>query len=135
MKASLLIFTAAALLAASSTAQLIGTAPAEPAADQLAADSIVTAINSEIAHRVAVHKICFDTLWRNTRPAATPAAILARLGTNAKLVFAFAAENLDHIDRCAQIIGKTRVDFIPDADCIPPLAFTLNEDGSATINP
>ncbi len=132
---SLVASVAIVCVSMAARAQLIGDSLPAVSADKLAADSIVDTINSEIKHRVAVHTICFNTLWRNTRPGATPAAILAQLGTHAKLVFQFANENLTHIGNCAAMVGKTRADFIPDADCIPPLAFTIHEDGTATLNP
>ncbi|WP_395739284.1 hypothetical protein [Prosthecobacter sp.] len=132
MKAIILIVT---LFTVSLQAQLIDSPKPQPSTVQLAAQSIVDAVNNEIAHRVAVHRICFETLWRNPRPGVTPAAILSELGTKATLVFAFASENLDHIDRCARMVGKTRADFISDADCTPPLAFTAHADGTVTINP
>jgi hypothetical protein len=104
-----------------------------PTNAEIAASSIIDSINNEINHRVAVHQICFDTLWNNSRPDATASNILTALGTNAGLVFAFAVENLNHIGRCAAIIGKTREDYIPDSQCVPP-PFTINSDGTATLN-
>ncbi|WP_395734086.1 hypothetical protein [Prosthecobacter sp.] len=129
-----LILAAMAAFTLTTKAQLIDTPKPEPTAAELAAQSVVDAVNAEILHRVAVHQICWNTIWKNERPGATPAAVLAALGTKAGLIFAFASENLDHIDRCAQIIGKTRADFIADADCIPPVAFTVSADGIVTLN-
>jgi len=117
------------------SAQLIPTSPAQPPPAKLAADSIVNAINNEITHRVAVHKIAFETLWKNTREGATPAAILEQLGTSAVLVFQFSRENLDHIDRCAKLVGKTRADFLSDAECTPPHELVYHTDGRVTIKP
>jgi hypothetical protein len=117
------------------SAQLIPTSPAQPPPAKLAADSIVNAINNEITHRVAVHKIAFETLWKNTREGATPAAILEQLGTSAVLVFQFSRENLDHIDRCAKLVGKTRADFLSDAECTPPHELVYHTDGRMTIKP
>ena len=117
-----------------SQAQLIETAKPEPTAAELAAQSVIDAVNAEITHRVKVHQTSWDTIWKNARPGATPAAVLAALGTKAGLIFAFASENLDHIDRCAKIVGKTRADFIRDKDCIPPLAFTVHANGTVTLN-
>jgi hypothetical protein len=128
----LLLFT---LCASLSHAQLIPTTDAQPTAARLAAESIVDAINNEITHRVAVHKIAFDTLWKNTREGATPAAILEQLGTSAVLVFQFSRENLDHIDRCAKLVGKTRADFLSDAECTPPHELVYHTDGRVTIKP
>jgi len=117
-------------------AQLIATAePSPPTAAELAAESIIYTINSEIEHRVKVHKVAFETLWENSRDGATQEAILAKLGTKAALVFAFSSENLNHIDRCAKLVGKTRKDFIPDADCVPPRTLVFHADGSVTLKP
>lgn len=104
-----------------------------PTSAQLAAESIVDAINAEIKHRVDVHRVCFDTLWRNAREGATPAAILQELGARAGQVFQFSNENLQHIQRCAELVGKTRADFIADADCTPPVELVFHTDGTVTI--
>lgn len=117
------------------SAQLIQTAKPEPTAAELAAESIIDSINAEISHRVGVHKTVFETLWRNTRPGATPAAILQHLGGKAALIFQFSRENLDHIDRCAKLVGKTRQDFLSDADCTPPSELVFHANGTVTIKP
>ena len=129
MKALILLL---ALIALPCSAQLIATAdPAPPNAAELAADSIIDAINNEIAHRVSVHKVAFETLWKNTREGA----ILLKLGAKATLVLQFASENIDHIDRCARLVGKTRADFIIDADCIPPRELVFHQNGTVTLKP
>jgi hypothetical protein len=134
MKHLLLLLTLCTSL--SSHAQLIeSAATTPPPAAKLAADSIVDAINNEIKHRVAVHKVAFETLWKNTREGATPAAILEQLGTSAVLVFRFSRENLDHIDRCAKLVGKTRADFLTDAECTPPHELVYHADGRVTLKP
>lgn len=109
--------------------------PPHPPAAQLAAESIIDAINGEIKRRVAVHKIAFETLWKNTREGATPAAILEKLGTKAALIFQFSRENLDHIERCAKLVGKTRADFLSDAECTPPHELVFHPDGTVTLKP
>lgn len=123
------------LCASLSHAQLIPTTDAQAPTAKLAAESIIDAINGEIKHRVAVHKIAFETLWKNTRDGATPAAILEQFGTSAVLVFQFSRENLDHIDRCAKLVGKTRADFLSDAECTPPHELVYHADGRVTIKP
>lgn len=130
--ATLAVFT---LSIAALNAQLINTAKPEPSAAELAAQSIIDAVNGEIAHRVAIHKVCFDTLWKNAREGATPAAILKKLGGKAALVFQFSRENLEHIERCAKLVGKTRADFISDAECTPPVELTFHADGTVTTRP
>lgn len=134
MKTALIL--AITLATSALQAQLIESPSAPPpTAAQLAAESIVDAINAEIKHRVDVHKVCFNTLWRNTREGATPAAQLAALGVKAKLVFQFSNENLQHIQRCAELVGKTRADFIADVDCTPPVQLVFHNDGTVTIQP
>lgn len=136
MKTQLKIFSVilCAACALSLPAQLIDSPKPEPTSAELAAQSVVDAVNSEITRRVNLHQVCWSTIWKNEREGTTPAAVLAALGTRAALVFAFAGENIDHIDRCAKIVGKTRADFIKDEDCIPPLAFTVHADGRVTLD-
>jgi hypothetical protein len=132
----LLILAVFALAITALHAQLIESAsPPPPTAAKLAAESIIDAINSEIKHRVAIHKIAFETLWHNPREGATPSAILQHLGTTAALVFQFSRENLDHIDRCAKLVGKTRADFLSDAECTPPYELVFHANGTVTIKP
>jgi hypothetical protein len=125
----LLISTAAA------SAQLIDTAKPEPSKAQLAADSIVDAINNEITHRVAVHKTAWETLWKNEREGATPEAILAAMGDKAALVFAFSRANLEHIAACAKLVGKAPTDFLPAEYWSSPREITFHKDGSASLKP
>lgn len=134
MKLTLITLTVFTLIIGVLHAQLIAVTATPPTAAELAAQSVIDAVNAEITHRVKVHELCWETIWQNPRPGATPAAVLAALGTKAGLIFAFASENLDHIARCAQLVGKTRADFIADEDCIPPLAFTLQSDGRVTLH-
>jgi hypothetical protein len=101
---------------------------------QLAAQTIINNVNAEMDHLVNLHRDSFNSIWRNPSDGATPDAILAALGIHAGLIFALAGENLDHIARCAQAIGKQRSDFIDDADCTPPAAYTIHPDGTITLN-
>ena len=114
---------------------LIPVPSSAPPAAQLAAESIIEAINGEIKHRVAVHRVAFETLWQNTREGATPEAILAHLGATAALVFQFSRENLDHIGRCAKLVSKTRADFLSDAECTPPRELVFQANGTVTLKP
>lgn len=134
MKINLIILASFTLAIAAMHAQLIDTPKPEPTTAEIAAQSVVDAVNNEIMHRVAVHKVCWETIWKNERPGATPAAVLAALGPRAGLIFAFASENIDHIERCAKLVGKTRADFLSDADCIPLLPFTVHADGTVTLD-
>lgn len=133
MKTTLQILAVFTITSTALHAQLIDIAKPEPTAAELAATSVIDAINAEIEHRVAIHKGAFETLWKNEREGATPAAILTALGTKAKLVMQFAAENLLHIDNCAKLVGKTRADFIPDAECVPPRQLVFHANGTVTL--
>lgn len=135
MKHTFYILAAFALFITVLHAQLIESAAPPPTASQIAAESIIEAINGEIKHRVAVHRIAFETLWKNTREGATPAAILEKLGTKAALVFQFSRENLDHIDRCTKLVGKTRADFLSDDECTPPRELIFHANGTVTLKP
>lgn len=115
------------------SAQLIETAKTEPTKAQLAAESIVAAINAELTHRVAVHKTAWETLWKNERDGATPEAILAAMGNKAALVFAFSKANLEHIAACAALVGKQPTDFLPAKYWQTPQAITAHDDGTVTI--
>jgi hypothetical protein len=133
MKKTILILALSILAFACVHSQLIDTpATAKPAA-QLAAESIVEAINLEIKHRVDVHKVAWETLWQNTRPGATPEAILAQLGTKAALVFQFSRENLEHITRCAALVGKQPTDFIEQKYLATPRQLTFQSNGTVTL--
>lgn len=133
MKYLITSILAATCLLSSASAQLIEPPASTPTPAQQVAQDLAALVNQEITRRVMVHQIAFAKIWRNEN--ATAAESLAALGNKAALIFGFASENLDHIDRCAKMVGKTRADFIPDADCVPPLAFTVHADGTVTIAP
>ncbi len=130
-----LVILAAALFAMPLQAQLIDAPTAQTPAAKLAADSIVEAINSEITHRVSVHKVAWETLWENSREGATPEAILEHMGNKASLVFAFSRANLEHIAACAQLVGKTPTDFIPVKYLSSPRTLVFHADGTVTLAP
>ena len=134
MKAKNILLAAVLFFTAGAFAQVFNVKVNEPSAAEMAANSILEVIDNELAHRAAVHRVCFETLWKNQREGATPEAILEKLGTNAALVFQFSALNVDHLGDAAQIFGKVRTDLLKDEDCIPPKEFTVHEDGTVTIN-
>lgn len=108
------------------------TPPPEKTAAEKIADSIVETLNGEIKHRVEVHKQLVDVLWHDER--ATPDAILAALGTKAKLLFQVSAANKAHLTTLAALVGKSIDDFLPAEYQTPPLAFTIHNDGTVTID-
>lgn len=129
---SLAVFAA---LIATLHAQLIPTVPpAEKPREQQFAEHVIDTVNAEILRRVAVHRELFNSVWNNGSQGPTAAEVLGAMGTKAALIFAFANENLSHIDRCAKLVGKTRADFLSDEAITPPLAFTVNNDGTVTVN-
>ena len=107
--------------------------PPPPTAAELAAKSIIETINSEIEHRVKVHQNAWDTIWANEREGATPAAILANLGTHAALVFAFSRINLQHIAACCDLVGKQPTDFLPAKYLETPQPITAHDDGTVSL--
>lgn len=134
MKRILIILAVFTCAIAALHAQLITTAaPPPPTAAELAAASIVESINSEIQHRVSVHRTAWETLWENTREGATPAAILSALGTKAALVFQFSRANLEHIAACAALVGKTPADFIELKYLSSPRELVFHNDGTVTL--
>lgn len=132
---TLLLFSILLSLSANLPAQLIDTAAPPPPASKLAADSIIEAINSEIKHRVEVHKIAWETLWENNRDGATPEAILEQMGTKAALMFAFSKANLEHIAACAALVGKQPTDFIAAKYLSSPRELVIHADGTVTLKP
>lgn len=132
MKLITIITAAFALAITGLHAQLISSTLTSDAKATTAAEQIISRINGEIERRVIMHRELFEQLWNNPNGAA-PEAILAKLGTKAALVFALSAENLRHIDECAKLVGKTRRNFLTDAQITPPHAFTIHADGTVTL--
>jgi hypothetical protein len=109
--------------------QVIDTTP--PAT--LIATSLLAAANQESDRRMQFHKSCFDTVWRN--PDASPADIIAALGTNAATYFQAASESVRHIAEIASLSGIPLGELLPPADREMPIGLVFHEDGSATILP
>ena len=90
-------------------------------------------LNDQLRQRIAVHKQVYDVLWNDTR--ATPAEILAALGTNAKTIFTVSQANKAHLTAIASLMGKTIDDLVPVKYQNPPVAITIHDDGTVTIDP
>lgn len=125
MKQKLLLLTTLGVLASMAVAQLI-TPPTPPPAQRIAAE-IATTLNAEFDRRVALHLSLFGQFWNNSE--ATPDEIAAALGNQAARLFQISAENSRHIDNLAQLLGKTKADYLPAV----PRAVTLNANGTVTI--
>lgn len=70
------------------------------------------------------HRSCFGLLWSN--PNATPAEILAELGTDAAAVFQRGADLVEFL------ITKGIASMDP-AEYTPPQAYTAHQDGTVTL--
>jgi len=97
----------------------------------LIATSLHAAANQESDRRIQFHKACFDTVWRN--PDASPADILAALGTNAAKYFQAASESVRHISEIAAISGLTVEEVLPATDREMPVDLVFHEDGTGTV--
>lgn len=75
----------------------------------------------ETLRAVCVQTFC--SVWHN--PNVTPAEMLAAMGTNAAAAF-------DQHARTVQYLLASGV-TLDAADCTPPLAYTIHEDGSITL--
>lgn len=113
---------------------LIYTAPPpETPKAQVFAEALIATINAELTRRIACHREAFTSIWGNGSAGPTAAEIFAALGTNGALVCAVADENLAHIGRLAQLVGKSRADFLSDAECTPPATLVVHVDGTVTL--
>ncbi len=89
-------------------------------------------VNASLAERVHEHQAGFRAFWDSS---VTPDDILAAMGGNAALMLATAGENVGHIGRLADIVGKTVEDFLPAEHWMPRRQFILANDGTATLAP
>jgi len=97
----------------------------------LIATSLLAAANQESNRRIQFHKACFDTVWRN--PDASPADIIAALGSHAVVYFQAAAESVRHIAEIAELSGIPLDDLLSPEDREMPSEVIFHEDGTATI--
>jgi hypothetical protein len=115
-------------------AQLISVSdPVDPPAT-LAAQAIVDGCNAALNDRVQRVKNLWETLWENDR--ATPAQILAALGTNARRVFQAAALARSDLEAVATLAGKTPTELLGHAKYLSPkYPVTFHADGRVTLTP
>lgn len=110
----------------------IPSVPTTPAL-QLFAIGELEQVNSSLARRIDEHRTRYAAFWKTYQ--WTPDEILQQFGTSAVIWLQAAAESVNHINRLAQIVGKTVGDLLPAADYIPPRAFIPNPDGTVTLAP
>lgn len=95
-------------------------------------DNLAEQINGEIQRRIDLHKQMFNSFWKN--PDATPEQLAEAAGTRAVKFFLIAAENINHINNLAKLIGKELEDVFPAEYWSRPKNIQFNQDGSVTIS-
>lgn len=94
--------------------------------------ALVDTLESELTHLASVHQNLFNKLWND--PDSTPAENLAALGDRAGNVMALATLNVQNIAAMAPLFNKTLADYLQPEDYTPPLAFTVHDDGTVTLD-
>lgn len=131
---SLLALTVSLIMLVMSHAQIISVTEPTEAPAQLVADAIVEGCNEALTDRVKRIKNLWETLWENER--ATPAQILAALGTNARKIFQAAALARADLEAVATLAGTTPTALLGDAKYLTPkAAVTFHADGRVTLTP
>lgn len=76
-------------------------------------------------------KESFSKVWFNEHH--TPQEIFTEFGTSGGSFFLAAQAAVQFIATFAQINGQTLEDYLAESDYTPPLAYTINNDGTVTI--
>lgn len=105
--------------------------PTPPTPAQRAAIAQLSRVNSAGYESVARHKELYRAFWDD--PQATPAEILAEMGTNAALYLASANASIAQIESLAIIAGSTLDDVLPPEHREPRMPITVHDDGTVTI--
>jgi hypothetical protein len=80
-----------------------------------------------------MHQRIFPLVWSSND--YTPVEFFAEAGTQAVKFMQIAGENVEHIAALAAIDGKTLNDFLDPSEYMPPVAYTVHEDGTITLHP
>lgn len=99
---------------------------------KLIAAGLLDSIEREALRRSGEHSDQWRAFWESTE--ATPAEILAEMGTQASLFFTIAGANVEHINTIAQLVGKTAADFLPAETLTVAQPVTFHEDGTVTLS-
>lgn len=128
----LIVITLSLAMLAASHAQLISvTVTSDPPA-AIVAESIVDGCNAALKDRCDRIKNMWSMLWENER--ATPAQILAALGTNARKVFQAAALARSDLEAIAALANTTPAALLGDSKYLSPkFAVTFFPDGTAVL--
>jgi len=129
---SLLAVTVTLVMLVVSHAQIIPVTESTQDPAHVVAEAIAQGCNAALTDRVSRIKNLWETLWENER--ATPAQILAALGTNASKVFRAAALARTDLESIATLAGTTPAILLGDAKYLTPkLAITFHQDGRVTV--
>ena len=105
--------------------------PTDPPA-RAAVRRIFSETAEELQRRIAMHQRIFPLVWSSNE--YTPDEFFAEAGTQAVKFMQIAGENVEHIQALAAIDGKALNDFLSPSEYVPPLPYTVNQDGSITLN-
>ena len=106
--------------------------PTEPIARTIARQ-ILRKVSEEAQRRLAVQQQVFAEVWRN--PDASAADIFAEMGPEAVKFMQLGGVNVEHAATVAAVNGQTLADVLDESDWLPPVPYTLNPDGTVTLNP
>ncbi len=105
--------------------------PTEPVA-RTAVRSLFESVHQELVRRSNIHKAGFALVWRSGTHSA--AQFFEEAGPDGGLFMQIAGTNVAHIATVAAMIGKTLHDYLHPDDYVPPRPYTINEDGTVTLN-
>jgi len=99
---------------------------------QFVSENLITGANSALNVRIENFKVMWSMLWENDR--ATPADILAALGTKAKSLFVAAGLARQDMTSIATVLGTTPEAMLGDAKYLTPkVPVTIHDDGTVTL--
>ena len=110
---------------------LIEIQPIQRDIPQEIANGLLQAMNAEADRRAGIQRDSYNAFWHS--PEATPQQIADAMGSSAGLFFSLASENVIHISRAAEIVGKTLGDFLKPSEYVPPVAIQYHENRTVTI--
>jgi len=105
--------------------------PADPAA-RAAVRTIFQEVSYELQRRIALHQNLFQKVWHSTD--YTPQEFFDECGAQGAKFLAIAGANVEHIAALAVIDGKTINDLMDPAEYVPPVSYSINQDGSVTLS-
>jgi len=105
--------------------------PPEPPA-RVAVRKLFLTPDEELHRRAAIHREGFALVWRSGTHSA--AEYFEEAGTDGALFMEIAGTNVQHIAMVATMIGKALHDYLLPEDYVPPRPYTINDDGTVTID-